>query len=137
MKPVYAFFAGAVAMLAAVYGTGLQTPAVMFAAGAVAPVAIAAAALSSPRRMRAAAGKLEQLAQMLSATRPGASSKPASGSAIAGTVEAELTAALKQLGATKPAAIAAARQAVQAQPCAPFAEQLRAAIGFTRVEANR
>ena len=121
---IHAFLAGAVVMLGIVYGAGNETPLLMFALGAIVAAGVIGSALLSGNL------KVRNIQR-----RGTASSRPASGSGIAQTGEAELIAALKGLGTTKPAAIAAARQALQKQPGASFQEQLRAAIQFARVSA--
>lgn len=117
-----AFTAGAATAGTALFYAGLHGPAGAFAAGVLVSLIAIVGVLSSRKRIRAVASLLTRIAGPDRTTRATAAPVPPS------QIETEVTAALVQLGAKKPAAATAARQAAAQIPGAGFDSLFRAAL---------
>jgi hypothetical protein len=107
-----------------------------FLAGAIAAVLVAAGLLSSARRIRRAARFLAGVATAIEGRRKPhvVKARKSAEPELAG-VAGEVVSALVNLKASKPAAIAAVRQAQQAAPAAGFQELFNVALSYTRKAA--
>jgi hypothetical protein len=108
------FLAGMFTIAATAYVAGNKTPAAMLALGFIAAGILLAGILSSPRRLLRTAARLQQLASLIDAE----PTKEWTNNAIVmqDSREPELVSTLMNLGARKPAALAAARYAIAQHP---------------------
>ena len=115
-----------------------RTLAYTFLAGAIAAVLIVAGFLTSARRIRRAARFLAGVATAIEGRNPQATpitkARKSADPEPAG-VDGEVVSALVNLKATRPAAIAAVRQARELRPAADFQELFNTALSYARKAA--
>jgi hypothetical protein len=137
MKPAaLGFLAGVVATIGGAALSGAHLAPTMFAAGAATAAGALAIAIGSRKRMQAAARFLEALATALGAAAPqpgrGKARRPVELAPAAAAIEADLTSALVNLSARRPAAAAIARQVIADNPGAELQRLIQLASQQTR-----
>jgi hypothetical protein len=136
LKITLAYLAGALTIGAAVFAAGGRATLISFAIGALFTALLLVAAISSPRRQRAAARLLSNLANVLDPKTPRRPAQPRPAAAAPPTpsqTQLDVAAALVNFGAPKNQAARLAREATANGE--EFQEAFRRAVSLSKVAA--
>jgi hypothetical protein len=134
LKITLAYLAGALTIGAAVFAAGGRATLISFAIGALFTALLLVAAISSPRRQRAAARLLSNLANVLDPQTPRRPAQPRPAAAAPPSqTQLDVAAALVNFGAPKNQAARLAREATANGE--EFQEAFRRAVSLSKVAA--